>query len=114
MYREVLDPWLLKSFCIFRVFAGPVEESRLAYARSRVSISNRRLKRLRCGWSSKLPGLSGTDPEGASELGEEFISLLAGERAHSGFVLKDLSGYSKSNGRPCATLNFHKKLAFTA
>jgi hypothetical protein len=45
------------------------------------------------------PGLTGTDPEGASELGEDFISLLArnfnGKRwlAHSGIALKDLSGH---------------------
>ena len=76
--REVLDPWLLKVLH----FSGrrtSAEESRLASARSRVSMSNRRLKRLRCGWSSpKCPGLTGTDPEGVSELGEDSINLLAG------------------------------------
>jgi hypothetical protein len=49
--------------------------------------------------SSKFAGLTGADPEGASELGEDFISLLArnfnGKRwlAHSGIALKDLSGH---------------------
>ena len=123
MYREVLDPWLLKSFCIFRVFAGPVEESRLASARSRVSMSNRRLKRLRCGWSSKLPGLTGIEPEWASELGEDFITLLSGELsgkrwlAHSGIALKDFSGYSirhPSMAERAPLANFHKRWALTA
>ena len=77
MCREVLDHWLLK-VSPFRVLCWLAEESRLASARSRVSMSNRSLKRLRCGWS--LPGfsgLTGTDPVGASDLGEDFISLLA-------------------------------------
>jgi hypothetical protein len=103
MYREVLDPWWLKSLCIFRALAGLVGESRLASERSRVSMSNRRLKRFRCGWSPKLPGLTGTDPEVTSEVGEGFISLLTHEfsckrwLAHSGIALKDLSGYSIRN-----------------
>jgi hypothetical protein len=99
MCRELLDPWLFKVLH-FSGFPRLAEDSRLASARSRVSMSNRSLKRLRCGWSSsKFAGLTGTDPEGASELGEDFISLLAGDfngkrwLAHSGIALKDLSGH---------------------
>jgi hypothetical protein len=60
--------------------------------------------------SAKFPGRTGTDPEGVSERGEDFITLLAdefnGKRwfAHSGIALKDLSGYSVSemSQRPSA------------
>jgi hypothetical protein len=99
MCREVLVPWL-PEVSHFSDLLRRAEESRLASARSRVSISNRSLKRLRCGSPSpKFSGLTGTDPEGASELGKEFISLLVGDisgkrwLAHSGIALKDLSGY---------------------
>ncbi len=79
MCREVLDHWLLKVLP-FSGFRRLAEESRLASARSRVSMSNRSLKRLRCGWSlSEFSGLTGTDPVGASDLGEDFISLLAAQ-----------------------------------
>ena len=38
--------------------------------------NSERLKKLRCDWSStKLTDLTGADPEGASEFGEDFISL---------------------------------------
>jgi hypothetical protein len=91
-------------FCIFRE-----SESRLACARSRVSMSNRRLKRLRCGWwSPKFPGLTDTDPEEVSERGEDFITLVGRELnskrwlAHSGIALKDLSGIALIRGHtPC-------------
>jgi hypothetical protein len=77
MFREVLDHWLLKVLP-FSGFRRLAEESRLASARNRVSMSNRSLKRLRCGWLlSEFSVLTGTDPVGASELGEDFISLLA-------------------------------------
>jgi hypothetical protein len=75
--REILNHWLLKvlPFSGFRKLA---EDSRLASVRSRVSMSNRSLKKLRCGWSlSEFLGIIGTDPVGASDLGEDFISLLA-------------------------------------
>jgi hypothetical protein len=77
MCREILNHWLLKvlPFSGFRKLA---EDSRLASVRSRVSMSNRSLKKLRCGWSlSEFLGIIGTDPVGASDLGEDFISLLA-------------------------------------
>jgi hypothetical protein len=82
--REILDHWLLKVLP-FSGFRRLAEDSRLASVRSRVSMSNRSLKKLRCGWSlSEFSGLTGTDPVGASDLGEDFISLLA----------------AKSNGKP--------------
>jgi hypothetical protein len=75
--REILDHWLLKVLP-FSGFRRLAEDSRLASVRSRVSISNRSLKKLRCGWSlSEFSGITGTDPVGASDLGEDFISLLA-------------------------------------
>jgi hypothetical protein len=82
--REILNHWLLKVLP-FSGFRRLAEDSRLASVRSRVSMSNRSLKKLRCGWSlSEFSGLTGTDPVGASDLGEDFISLLA----------------AKSNGKP--------------
>ena len=75
--REILDHWLLKVLP-FSGFRRLAEDSRLASVRSRVSMSNRSLKKLRCGWSlSEFLGIIGTDPVGASDLGEDFISLLA-------------------------------------
>jgi hypothetical protein len=75
--REILNHWLLKVLP-FSGFRRLAEDSRLASVRSRVSMSNRSLKKLRCGWSlSEFLGIIGTDPVGASDLGEDFISLLA-------------------------------------
>ena len=75
--REILNHWLLKVLP-FSGFRRLAEDSRLASVRSRVSMSNRSLKKLRCGWSlSEFSGITGTDPVGASDLGEDFISLLA-------------------------------------